>query len=73
MILLDPMHVNPGLTSRFPQTSIQERNQEVRRMGEIYRHAGHVIVRLGREIEPCWKLRHTHDGFLIGSKNDCIR
>jgi hypothetical protein len=46
------MHVNPGLTSWFPQTSIQERNQEVRRICEIYRHAGHLIVWLGREIEP---------------------
>ena len=34
------------------QTSIQERNQEVPRMGQIYRRARHVIIWMGREIEP---------------------
>ncbi|OTA52434.1 HET-domain-containing protein [Hypoxylon sp. EC38] len=34
------------------QTSIQERNQEVRRMREIYSRAEHVIVWLGPELEP---------------------
>ncbi|KAI1099338.1 heterokaryon incompatibility protein-domain-containing protein [Jackrogersella minutella] len=34
------------------QTSISERNQEVRRMSEIYGRAKHVIVWLGRGTEP---------------------
>lgn len=34
------------------QTSIPERNQEVRRMAKIYSNAKHVIVWLGRETEP---------------------
>ncbi|KAI1407649.1 heterokaryon incompatibility protein-domain-containing protein [Hypoxylon sp. FL1857] len=34
------------------QTSIQERNQEVRRMREIYSRAERVIVWLGPELEP---------------------
>ncbi|KAI0835879.1 heterokaryon incompatibility protein-domain-containing protein [Hypoxylon sp. FL0890] len=34
------------------QTSIQERNQEVRRMRDIYSRAEHVIVWLGPELEP---------------------
>ncbi|KAI1454181.1 heterokaryon incompatibility protein-domain-containing protein [Annulohypoxylon moriforme] len=34
------------------QTSIPERNQEVRRMGEIYSRASNVIVWLGRAQEP---------------------
>ncbi|KAJ9157254.1 HET-domain-containing protein [Pleurostoma richardsiae] len=34
------------------QTSVEERNQEVRRMGDIYRHAERVIIWLGRELEP---------------------
>ncbi|KAI1475328.1 heterokaryon incompatibility protein-domain-containing protein [Daldinia eschscholtzii] len=32
------------------QSSIQERNQEVRRMGKIYSQAGHVIVWLGPDV-----------------------
>ncbi|KAI1390503.1 heterokaryon incompatibility protein-domain-containing protein [Hypoxylon trugodes] len=34
------------------QTNLQERNQEVRRMGDIYSNARQVIVWLGREVEP---------------------
>ncbi|KAI0884041.1 heterokaryon incompatibility protein-domain-containing protein [Annulohypoxylon maeteangense] len=34
------------------QTSIPERNQEVRRMGEIYSRANNVVVWLGRAQEP---------------------